>query len=323
MSKNTNKTVKTNLIEEVVAKVENANLIEFQKVTNEKSIEKVTLEKVKNAIELFNALEKEQKTLDNVTLIEKMITKVNAEEKNKVVSQYVSFNHTDLIKALSIVKIDIKEKDNASQITNKVKNAISYTVYKLDEKENAKVLTDRQKALVIDDIIQAKAQLIANKRADNTPTKEDTTKAKAQIYNDIIKGILYCSCNVACMLEKITDTKIKHTPEFLKASKALETIYTQQNKENPFDKISRNALEQQLKIALSTCINSNELDTKVKKYYGDLFVKMLVTTNSNNGLQKELQTDEQILQALIIVARYVNNEIIPQFKHNKTIHTTK
>lgn len=327
--KNTNKT-NTNTIETIkgviesnISTVEKTSLERFNKITDLNSIEKITLEKVKIAIELFNELEKEYKTIENQFKIEKMIELVNEDEKAIIVNKYVSLNHHDLIKALAIVKIDIKEKDTPSTITNKVKNAIAYNFYKLDEKDNSKILVERLKGLTFDDIIQAKAQLIANKKADKTITKEEKTKAEKEVFNDIIKGILYCSSNCACTLEKITDTKLKHTPEFQKVYKALEITFEQQKKENPFSKTSRNALEQQLKIAISTCLNTTELDEKVKKYYGDLFCKMLVTTNSNNGLQKELQTDTQLLQSLVIVCRYIHNDIVPQFKHNKTIHTTK
>lgn len=310
-------------ISENIAKVENASFEQFKKVVDLKSIEKITLEKVENAISLFNELAKEQKTVENLYSIEKMLAIVNNDSKISVVDNYITLNHFDLVKALASVKISVSEKDTPQKVVQKIKNGVSYEFYKIVEKDNLQTLVTLEKSVTIDDIIERKAQFIANKRADNEKTKDDIKKAKEQVFNDTIKGSLYCALHCASVLEKINDTKIKHTPEFLKMSKALQAYFDNMKKENPFTKTSRNALEQQLKMVVSTCLNCDEYDNKIRKCYADLFCKMLVTTNSNNGLQKELQTDTQLLQTLVIVCRYMYNNIAPQFKHNKTIHTTK
>jgi hypothetical protein len=310
-------------ISETVAKVESANFEQFKKAVDLHSIEKITVEKVENAIALFNELAKEQKTVENLYSIEKMLVVVNNDSKNSVVDNYINLNHFDLVKALASVKISVSEKDTPQKIVQKIKNGVSYEFYKIVEKDNLQTLATLEKSVTIDDIIERKAQFIANKRADNEKTKDDTKKAKEQVFNDTIKGSLYCALHCACVLEKINDTKVKHTPEFLKMSKVMQTYFDNMKKENPFTKTSRNALEQQLKMVVGACLNCDEYDNKIRKEYADLFVKMLVTVNSGNGLQKELQNDNQLLQALIIICRYMYNEIKPQYKHNKTIHTTK
>lgn len=326
--KNQNTNTNTNIItkggiSENIAKVESANFEQFKKVVDLKTVEKITVEKVENAIALFNELAKEQKTVENLYSIEKMLVIVNNDSKNSVVDNYITFNHYDLIKALSSVKISVTEKDTPQKVVQKIKNGVSYEFYKIVEKDNLQTLATLEKSVTIDDIIDRKAQFIANKRADNEKTKDDIKKAKEQIFNDTIKGSLYCALHCASVLEKINDTKIKQTPEFVKMSKALQAYFDNMKKENPFTKTSRNALEQQLKMVVSTCLNCDEYDNKIRKEYADLFVKMLVTVNSGNGLQKELQNDNQLLNTLIIICRYMYNEIKPQFKHNKTIHTTK
>lgn len=321
MSKNAQVVVNANVKEVINAQVmQNAKnaLSDFAIIT-----EIATENNIEKAVELFNTFADVDKTVDNLKKVNDMINSVNAEFKSAVVGKYALLNNSELLSALCKTDVVVSDKDNVKQIANKLKMAISYKFLYLKDDNGTQVLKSRDKAVTLSDIIDAKAVVVADKKADKTVTKSDTVSAVGQIIDSTTKGILYCALHTACKLANITDTKIVTTVEYNSVYKALQELFVSQGKENPFAKVSNNALQSQLEISVSTLFGNSDFDSKCTKAYAQMFYNMLIRTDNTNGLQIEQNDILRVLQALIIVCRYMHNNIKPMIQLNKTIHTTK
>jgi hypothetical protein len=203
-----------------------------------------------------------------------------------------------------------------SEIANAVKFSCVFKAYKISiNDENLIEIDDFYSPIYFSDIIKALTKHNATAHADGKPTKEDKAKALEKIISYRVLLINALATHNAQILTSRgnadgTDETRETNATYEKAYSAINKKYKESGKENPFDKISGNALTAQIKeIATAFGVSADNLT----KYHAIALYQMMTATNKRTAT-RTIGNLYDMIDAFAIVNRYAHNGIkIPDF----------
>ena len=248
--------------------------------------------------------------------ITRAVAELNAEQKYnfclKVGKDAETFRKYFLAPSITIAE----SMSKPHEIANAIKNACVFKSYKVTLNDaNLVEVSDTLTPIYFSDIVKAITESHANAHADKKPTKEDRKKAIEQI---IDYRVILLNALVTHNAQILTSRGNADGPDeardtnetYKKAYNLIAESYKASGKDNPFDKMSGNALTAQIKeLAAAFGVSVDGLT----KYHTIALYQAITTTNKRTAT-RTIGNFADMVDAFAIVNRYASNNIrIPDF----------